>query len=314
EEFERNVTKLKDVISKYTRWERTDNFYYYGTLLLKALTAWVLMECLQQHYELKLLADHYDDFVEAMEETRSGLEEDLRRDLQRARAELQAHRPDFRPVVEAVRREKRRLLDAEAARVEGLRASTMDGNEGNNATGMSRVPGEGALAAGLGEALGTGGARGDEHAQPSSSPAPQRAPTQERASLVSTTAHDRVKVHHPMDTTHEQLYLSALQGQETEREMRRLQESAASSRASYSVVGALWRRIRGGGGGDSALVTPLQQEDFARLSYAASPTSIDALRAIRRILLPRSEDHIQVVREEMLEYRRQKEAKLVHPE
>ncbi|KAF8279578.1 hypothetical protein TcBrA4_0101120 [Trypanosoma cruzi] len=95
EEFEENVTKLKEVISKYTRWERNDNFYYYGIIALKALTAWVLMECVQQHYELKLLAGHYEDFVEAMEETVSGIEENLQRDMRRAREELQSHRPDF---------------------------------------------------------------------------------------------------------------------------------------------------------------------------------------------------------------------------
>ncbi|ESL05180.1 hypothetical protein TRSC58_07190 [Trypanosoma rangeli SC58] len=311
EEFERNVTKLKEVISKYTRWERTDNFYHYGTILLKALTVWVLMECLQQHYELKLLAGHYNDFVGAMEETLSGLEENLQRDVQRARAELQSHRPDFQPVVEAIRREKRRLLDAEAAQVAGLHASAINNNNNNN-NGRSCVPDEDAFAAGIEVTL-KANEVGTEGGQQFFSPAPQQAQTREPSPLVSSTAHDRVKGHHPMDTMHEQRYLSTLQGQETQHEMRRLQEAAASSRASYSVLGALWRKIRGGGG-DCALVTPLQQEDFARFSYAASPTSIETLRAIRRILLPRSEDHIQVVLEEMLEYKRQKESKLVHPE
>ncbi|PBJ76111.1 hypothetical protein BCY84_10227 [Trypanosoma cruzi cruzi] len=309
EEFEENVTKLKEVISKYTRWERTDNFYYYGIIALKALTAWVLMECVQQHYELKLLAGHYEDFVEAMEETVSGLEENLQRDMRRAREELQSHRPDFRPVVEAVRHEKRRLLDAKATRMAGPDVSTVSNRNGN---GKSHLPGEDFPAVGIEEALGAHDAEGKQGRQPPPL-AQEQLQTQQRPAVVPLTATSGVKDQHPMDTTHEELYLTTLREQEAQHEMRRLQEAAASSRASYSVFGTLWRNL-GGTGVDSVLVTPLQQEDFARLSYAASPTSIETLRAIRRILLPRSEDHIQVVREEMLEYKQQKESKHVHPE
>ncbi|KEG06299.1 hypothetical protein DQ04_14761000 [Trypanosoma grayi] len=326
EEFERNVTKLKEVISTYTKWERTDNFYYYGTIALKALTVWVLMECLQQYYELGLLAGHYDDFVEAMEETLGNLEKNLQRDLQRARDELQSHRPDFSPVVEAIRREKRRLLDAEATRLAGQQVMRENARSSGSSGGIDgKIIGSSSSdshnrSAGSVEDLATqiGGTlrvhdagKQEQHTSPA---ATQTTSTSSETGVLTV----QQPSHHPMDTTREQEYLASLRQREAQREMRRLQESVASSRAPYSALGAIWSKLRfgsgGGGSGDAAAETPLQQEDFARLSYAASPTSIDTLRAIRRILLPRSEDYIQVVREELLEYKQQKETKLTHPE
>ncbi|ORC87283.1 uncharacterized protein TM35_000232540 [Trypanosoma theileri] len=327
-EFERNVTKLKQVISTYTAWERTDNFYYYGTFVLKALTAWVLMECLQQYYELKLLAGHYDDFVEATEATLDGLEADFHRDLHRAREELQSHKPDFRPIVEAVRREKRRLLDAKTAQITEQKVvernnsdSSNSNNDNNNSNrnnnkivsdSNNNESTEKDLTIALGEALGAHNS-GNERQLYHQQHGQQEKQHHQQENLSGNGSHS--VVYHPMDTTNEQGYLASLQQREMQHEMKRLHDTATASKTgSYSMVAAIWRKIRGVEGEDAAVLTPLQQEDFARLSYAASPTSIDTLRSIRRILLPRSEDYIQVVREEMLEYRREKEAKILHPD
>lgn len=297
EEFEGNVARLKNVISTYTKWERTDNFYYYGTIALKFFTALVLMECLQQYYELRLLACHYDDFVEAMEETLIGLETNLNRDLKRAREELESHRPNFQPVVEAIRREKRFFEDA--GELAAIKKSQVVNSENLVLCGDDIVN--------------NGGEKIIDSHELIKLPSQHQEVGQTKA-VVSSAVNLPVTAKHPMDTTYEQAYLLSLQKRETEREMRRLHEVSLSNKTSYGFLNNFWRKIRGRGGADSSLVTPLQQEDFVRFSYAASPTSIETLRAIRRILLPRSEDYIQVVREEMLEYKQQKEAKLVHPQ
>ncbi|KAG8345093.1 hypothetical protein ERJ75_000533900 [Trypanosoma vivax] len=293
-EFERNVTRLKQVVSEYSRWERTDNFYHYGTIILKILTVWLLMECVQQFYELRLLVEHYDDFVEAMEETLNSLEENLQKDLKRAREELVSHPPDFSSVLEAMRCEKRRLLK-ESAGAAGKGSEVRDTGAGINRS-------EGAVLSSV---------IAEITAAPSQRGTGRGAIGGVGADLVVGSATNEPKPH-PMDTTHEEKYLSLLGRREAQREMRRLHEHTTNSTSPLGLVSTLWHRIGGGGGGDT--VTPLQQEDFSRLSYAASPTSIETLRAVRRILLPRSEDYTQTVREEMVEYKRQKEATYLHPD
>ncbi|CCD11583.1 unnamed protein product [Trypanosoma congolense IL3000] len=302
EEFERNVTRLKEVISEYSRWERTDNFYYYGTVALKLLTAWALLECIQQYYELQLLSGHYGDFVEAMEETLDSLVTNLDEDFKRAREELKSHPPDFRPVVEAIRREKRRLLDESAGHPSGSGQAVA---AASNARGAQAPPVDNGFSPELNRVVQTH-ADNEGHSEESH----REVEALPKAPPLLDVSDAGSSCNHPMDTTHEELYLASARRREIEREMRRLQEHARNGGSSFGVFGALRRWLCGG---DGDTVPPLRQADFVRLSYAASPTSIDTLRAIRRILLPRSEDYTQTVREEMLEYKNMKEAARTHP-
>ena len=50
-----------------------------------------------------------------------------------------------------------------------------------------------------------------------------------------------------------------------------------------------------------------------QLSYSSSPTTIPALKAARRILMPQVEDYTSIVKEEILEHRRHKSAQLQFP-
>lgn len=252
EEFERNVLSLQKVIVAYNKWERTDNFYYYTTILLRLVTLWILMECLHQYYELQLLANSYDTFVDVMEAEIADLEERREKDFARARVNLTHSKPDFTVVIDAIRNEKRRLEEADAARAASSASS--------------------ALPAVVERALGDAS--------------------------------------HPMDTTEEAAYLRAKEKEEEERQMRRLRDTASRS-GEYSLWSSVWRKVSGP---LSSSTPPLQRDDLDRFSYAASPTSIEAVRAIRRVLLPRSEDYTQVVREQMFQYKQEKQLQTSFPE
>lgn len=234
-EFEANVTKLKKVILQYNRWERTDNFYYYSTILLKLLTVWVLMECLHQVYELRLLSTYYELFEEMTRCEIDNLESSRRQCYEQARAELSHNTPTFIPVLNAIQEEKRRVAEASLASAK-----------------QQELPPDSPL---------------------------------------------REREFHPMDTTGEEEFNKRKATEEQTRELRRLQQSAANEHR------FTWRSIW-------HFFFPkkydLLKEDFAQFSYAASPTSIGSVKNVRRILLPRSEDYTQVVREEMLRYRQEK--------
>lgn len=294
EEFERNVEKLRNVITTYTKWERTDNFYYYSTIVLKLLTLWVLMECVHQYYERELLASHYDLFAEVMEGEIASLEETRKRDFTQARQDLQQNPPDFKPVVAAILREKRRLEEAAAT------AKAEEEEEGKLVDPVKQA------AKTVENALQTSPAAPDGATNSTSAPASPspRKTTFDWSRRTATGAN-------PMDTTGELDYRERKRREEEEREMRRLHERSTSQKH-FRWWSALIGKVHHSP--SAPLQAPLQQEDFARFSYAASPTSIEVVRHVRRLLLPRSEDYTQAVREEMAEYRRSKEAESVHPQ
>ncbi|RNC39986.1 hypothetical protein TcCL_NonESM10597 [Trypanosoma cruzi] len=132
--------KLREAMSTCTRWECTDNVYYYGTTALRALMAWALMGCVQQHTNRSCSRGTTMTFLEVMEETASLPGENLNRDMQKTRGEPQSQRPDFPPVVGAARCGERRLLDAEATRMAVPLAFTVINRNGN---GKSHLPGSG---------------------------------------------------------------------------------------------------------------------------------------------------------------------------
>ncbi|CCW63701.1 unnamed protein product [Phytomonas sp. EM1] len=258
EEFERNVGLLKKAILTYTKWERTDNLYYYATLFLKILTAWIAMECLQQYYELHQLAANLETFIAVSNAEVERLEEARRHDLECVAMQLQYDKPDFSALVAAIRAEKRRMNAAEtqvplpskaqdeSACFNECTPSCLSISKGNDSAGS------------VGR---TAGAAGQAREQDES--------------LVQ-------EVKYPPEKSHR-----------VER---------------FHSLRAIWRRFLGVGDFGSE---PLSRDDFVRYSYVANPTSIEALRGIRRKLLPRSEDYTQIVREEMLQYKRDKERHIV---
>lgn len=285
EEFEHNVTKLKNVIIAYNKWERTDNFYYYTTILLKLLTLWILMDSLQQFYELRLFAANYDDFVEAMESGIAALEQKRAADFADAARELQRHKPDFAPILAAIERERDRVQGVEAQQAA---AAAAEESSGSNPISITDLAWE-ALGANLGRNV----------APAPAAPAATLSPLDLKAQGAS----------HPMDTTYEERQRAQEQKLEQEREMRRL---AAFNDA--APRGGVWSHVWTRAKGIFTHREPLAEVDIARYSYAASPTSVASMRVLRRILLPRSEDVLQIVREEMVAYKKQKEDLRAHPE
>ncbi|RNF17236.1 hypothetical protein TcG_05773 [Trypanosoma cruzi] len=91
--------KLREAMSICTRWECTDNVYYYGTTALRTLMAWALMGCVQQHTNRDCSRGTTTTFLELMEEAASLPGENLNRDMRKTRGEPQSQRPDFPPVV-----------------------------------------------------------------------------------------------------------------------------------------------------------------------------------------------------------------------
>ncbi|KPA84440.1 putative mitochondrial hypothetical protein [Leptomonas pyrrhocoris] len=288
EEFEHNVTKLKNVIIAYNKWERTDNFYRYMTVLLKLLTLWILMESLQQFYELRLFAANYDDFVEAMEMDIAALVHKRAADFADAARELQQHKPDFAPVLEAIAKERDRVVAVEARANKQMAEADMANSSSSSSSG-------GGIALLAWEALGANIGRDGTHEQ---QPASTLSPLDVKADGAP----------HPMDTTNVEEHRERQRRAEEEREMRRLALYNDSSRQD-GVWWHVWKRVKGVVRGQDRL----PEADVTRYSYAASPTSITSMRALRRILLPRSEDVVQVVREEMVAYKAQKEQMRAHP-
>ncbi|KAK7196484.1 hypothetical protein NESM_000585900 [Novymonas esmeraldas] len=290
EEFERNVTKLKNVIIAYNKWEWTDNLYYYATVILKVLTAWVLMEGLQQLYELRLFAAHYDDFVTAMEADMAALEHKRAVDFADAAAELRRHRPDFTAVLQAIARERDRVADVEAR---AAREALLAKEAAAEAAATPAAVGLGDLAW---EALGAnlGGA-----AAAPSKPVATLSPLQIKDPAAS----------HPMDTTFEKRHHERQRSAAEAREMQRLSAKKGGAGDGHGVLSHVWHRV----GGLFNSKPRLRGEELQLYSYAASPTSISSVRALRRILLPRSEDVVQIVREEMVAYKLEKEHHFAHP-
>ncbi|CAJ1035702.1 hypothetical protein Q4I30_007218 [Leishmania utingensis] len=288
EEFERNVTKLKHVIIAYNKWEWTDNFYYYMTVLLKLLTVWALMESLQQFYELRLFASHYDDFVEAIEADIAALELKRKADFKDAAEELRRHKPDFKSVLEAIARERDSLADLKTrAAEEELREKEARTEEQTRPSGS----GVGYL---VWEALRVNRGRALTKVEP--------------VPMMSALDVKNPSASHPMDTTFEERHNERRRKADEAREMQRLAALTGNS-AQDGIWTHVWNRITG----LFHAQQHLRLEEVAQYSYAASPSSIPSIRALRRILLPRSEDMVQIVREEMLAYRQEKEQRYAHP-
>lgn len=311
EEFERNVNIMKKVIVAYQRWERSDNFYYYATLILKLLTIWVLMECMHQYYELHLLATHYAIFTEVTEEEIHDLATKRERDFREAEEELARHPPNFTSTMRAIIAERERIRAAEADK-----KKTTSESVAQTTTSTSSSP---SVAEGTAEALSSNSVV--QRVMGGSGPsAPGQENLQDAKDLkdVSLSPNNSIPVsefyakhgtRHPMDTTGEKATLELKKKQERETEMSRLQQKRKEEVSLKVKIQGMWKWCWHRA---SSLYLPLTKEELAQFSYAASPTSIDAVRRLRRILLPRSEDYTQIVREEMLAYKEEKNKALQH--
>lgn len=268
EEFERNVAIMKKVILAYQRWERTDNMYYYATFCLKLATIWVLIECAHEYAELQLLASNYDTFTEAINEEIYRLDDKRRNDVREAREELKLHPPQFTATLQAMLAEKQRLVAAKAA------------TEEKEAAPRSKLTSSGMQTESI-----TEGER-------------------PRGTIPVDEFYAKYGQRHPLDTTDDLRLAKKAKKEEVEAEMRRLSQTVGArererawQRHLASVrkfLFPLWWK------------SALTKEDFAYYSYAASPTSIEAIKKLRRKVLPKSEDYTQIVRDEMIAYENKK--------
>lgn len=270
EEFEANVKKLKQVILTYQRWERSDNFYYYSTIVLKLLTLWIVMECAHQYAELQLLASNYSIFADAIENELTELKEKRDEDFRKALEELVQHPPKFKELL--------KLIAAEKERVHGQ-------TEKRDTPSSSTQP----MNKRIEESRGV--------LSPSAEDAPPSGSEVDGGYIHINDFYKVSKSHHPMDTTGEARYREKKMEDERQLELERFKKtSEASSRGYLSrLYHYCLKRMRRRAG--------LEKEDIALYLYAASPTSVETIRQLRRLLLPRSEDLTQIVREEMVAYK-----------
>ena len=117
EEFEANVKKMKSVVIGYTKWERRDNWYKYGTWLAKAFAAMLVYEIYETTKARNMLITYYDDFTSVVSESINDLEARRCEDIAKAMAEFELHPPDFAPLKAAVEAERKRLRAERAAQI-----------------------------------------------------------------------------------------------------------------------------------------------------------------------------------------------------
>lgn len=325
EEFEHNVRIMKKVIIGYQRWERSDNFYYYSSIVLKILTIWVLIECVYQYYELQLLATQYSFFAEGIEKEVSALRMHRTEDLQRVFEELRCHPPNFKSTMKAIREEKRRFLQCNEVD-ENSAANTLFSHVGDKPKELA-VKDTGISCSAPPAFTKEKEGKSDLCSVPSFNP------TSSASSMISHSLsagsvpavplgagkpipldelYQKHSQRHPMDTTGEGVAQQRKKTAICEQEMKQLQEKVLTIEkerermsifyyfqntvsVQWHALLSLWKL-----GPSSLLRHPLSSEDISRYSYAASPTSVDCVRRVRRILLPRSEDFTQIVRQEMV--------------
>lgn len=304
EDFIQNVEKLKQVILQYNKWERTDNIYYYTTLFIKFASVWLLVDCIQTFQRFRVLRDSLDEFEEMTHEEINGLKVKRALDTEKVRQELIANPPDFTPVVRTILEERRKARSeesAERARVEREQVEKKALDTLFTDTLSQAINGAPPAASTSDSAAGE---------------VPPAAPTSNKTlELIQSKSH-------PMDTTFEQ---ETLRKEETHRRQLDMETFAApdvkkddankksiGSKIVGAVVGIFKTKKSSdnsvGGSSAPVLDEPLSQADYARFSYAAAPTSIATVRSVRRLMLPRSDDFTQMVREEMLEYKAAKDA------
>eukprot|EP00796_Vickermania_ingenoplastis_P010653 gene10653-7400_t len=285
EEFERNVRLMKKVVVGYQKWERSDNFYYYATIVLKIFTFWILMECAHQYVELQLLSGNYEVFAEAIEDEIHDLSTKMARDFQEARETLAHNPPNFTPVLNAIRNERERVRASE----ENVSAIPVQDSTVPTETDLDRLK---ATALELSKS-------------PSTSSGSDSTPERRRQEIPVAEVYAKARAQHPMDTLNEKAILTHERETSRANEMQRLQKRLQSQENGLfeRLKSKIWRLFSRPA---YLMYHPLTNEDLSRFSYAASPTAVEAVRLLRRILLPKSEDFTQIVREEMLEYKNEK--------
>jgi hypothetical protein len=133
--------------------------------------------------------------------------------------------------------------------------------------------------------------------------------------------HGRI-LNHPLDTSFAEQERLRKEDELRKRQLSLLASSVkdekANSVASMSIISrsfsALFGQNKKSAASPSTDGSKITEEDLSAFSYAVSPTSIEAARAVRRILLPRGDDMATIVREQMVQYKAQKLASLSFPE
>jgi len=304
DEFVANVEKLKEVILQYNRWERTDNGYLYGTWFCKFACIWLIVDSTQTYFRFRMLRDSLDEFCVMTTEEINALKDKRSLDFKRVEEELQHNPPNFAPVIDTITTEFKRVRAEERAREEAEVVERAKLQEALSAITPSFSDDSGTtVIVGPGEG-------------------------EQQSSLVYLTPEEKRRAH-PMDTTFESVVKAKEEAAARQRDMSvylkgsldstaGANEGVTSGQPWYKKV---WRKVFPSSSPEGHLSVPgsavdnanvnyevLSRTDYIKFSYAAAPTSIATVRSIRRILLPRSDDYTQIVREEMADYKRSKDA------
>ena len=329
EEFEMNVSKMKKVIVEYTHWERRDTFYLWGTWVLKAFFVYAMYDTWLNYRVKTLLADSFDDFTTVVAEDIENLRSKRDEDFERARLELKERAPDFtamRATIEAERKRYREEKAAAHAEVTSLGAKRttyhpMDTSGSEEADENARM-----------EKMKTDLMKFTELSTSKENPISQhyegnagevdpnkRASTDKDGHSILGATWGLVKKVATFEGFR-QSHKSNLPGSNTPNATTPTNQQDPSAPQDEDIAkkaASFTKPLR--------TVTPptiprtaaeKQEEDeavLARLSYAVAPTSIEAVKAIRRIILPRSDDFALIVRKEMLDYKNMKLANMTYP-
>lgn len=119
EDFEKNLVRLQKLVTQYRKWERKDNRYYYGVLLLRALVALTIIDITNWTYQIYALQAGFDDFQQSVEDSIANMVARRQADMAMALVDLQANPPDFAPVVAALLKERQAKAEVAAAPAAG---------------------------------------------------------------------------------------------------------------------------------------------------------------------------------------------------
>eukprot|EP00758_Cryptobia_borreli_P019326 Tbor_TRINITY_DN8337_c0_g1::TRINITY_DN8337_c0_g1_i1::g.21079::m.21079 len=338
EEFEQNVRKMKTIIVEYTHWERRDNFYMWGTWILKIFFCYAVYDTWCSWRIRSLLMDSYDDFATIVTEDIDALGKRMESDLERAREELRLRPPDFQPLKQAIEKEKVRIrAEKEAQRVikeEENRIIEEASKRLRGITAEEGSDGEAASADVISKAMEIS-RKGNKTHHPMDTSGAQEAEDEARmdklkddlmkyselANLSPLMAHqgsnDRKAtegkgiISSTWQLTKDIFTFSGFRRGHAEQQQKYISETTGeSTTSSAEKLGSQEAPVR------SLTALEKQEEDeriLAGMAYAVAPTSIDAVKAVRRLILPRSDDFAYIVRQEMLEYKAEKLAKMNFP-
>ena len=321
EEFEENVKKMKKVIIEYSHWERRDTFYLWGTWVLKAFFVYAMYDTWMNYRVKSLLAESFDDFTTVVAEDIENLRSKRDEDFERARMELKERPPNFKALRDAIEAERKKYREEKAAAhaeksALGAKRTTyhpMDTSRAQEAEETARMDKmKGDLMKFTELATSKDNPISTNYDGASSSADPNRQQGGDHTILGSTWGLvKKVVTFEGFRQSHKTTLPGGSGG------TAQLASEPPVANATLVDKATFTKEV--------PTITPptiprtaseKQEEDeavLARLSYAVAPTSIEAVKAIRRIILPRSDDFTLIVRKEMLDYKNEKMSKMTFP-